>query len=349
MLISLVERLDKTRYEPIVCLLAEGWLAAELRKRGIETVVVPQQPGLDAAWMVNFVKLIRRRRIDLMHAQEFAMNTCCSIASAITGVPVVTTVQGKNYYPDKRRRRFAYRFVSKQSRMIAVSEDLRRFLVSRVGVRAERVTTIHNGIDTRKYRTDNGDRAAIRNELGVDDTQPVLGTAGSLYPVKGHIHLLRAMAIVVRDVPDAVCVIAGRGELLEPLQTTAAELGIERNVRFLGFRPDVPAVLKALDLFVLPSLSEGFSLALLEALAAGRPVVATGVGGNAEVVANGRNGFLVPPEDPTALAERILTLLGDPRLAATFGETGRSRVDPEFDVTTMVRRYEDVYTTCLAS
>jgi glycosyltransferase involved in cell wall biosynthesis len=349
MLISLVERLDKRRYEPVVCLLADGWLDTELRKRGIETAILPQRPGLDWTWIVNFVKLIRRRGIELMHAQEFAMNTCCSIASALTGIPVVTTVQGKNYYPDKRRRRLAYRFVSKQSRMIAVSEDLRRFLIEHVGIRDEQLTTIYNGIDARKYRVDHGERAAIRNELGLDDTQPVIGTAGSLYPVKGHIHLLHAMVIVAKTVPDAVCVIAGRGDLLGQLQTTAAALGIERNVRFLGFRPDVPAVLKALDVFVLPSLSEGFSLALLEALAAGKPVVATRVGGNPEVVADGRNGFLVPREDPKALAEKILLLLGDPALAASFGQRGRMRVDPEFSLTTMVQRYEDLYTACLAN
>lgn len=346
MLISLVERLDQRRYEPVVCLLADGWLDTELRKRGIETVILPQRPGLDGAWMVNFVKLIRRRGIGLMHAQEFAMNTCCSIASAITGIPVVTTVQGKIYYPDKRRRRLAYRFVSKRSRMIAVSEDLKRFLVDHVGIREQRVTTIYNGIDPHPHGVDNGQRAAIRRELGLGDV-PVVGTAGSLYPVKGHVHLLHAMATVVRTVPDAVCVLAGRGELLGQLQATAAQLGIEPHVRFLGFRPDVPAVLQALDVFVLPSLSEGLSLALLEALAAGKPVVATHVGGNPEVVVDGRNGFLVPSRDSEALADRIVRLLSNRELAASFGQSGRMRVEPDFTVTTMVRRYEELYSRCL--
>jgi glycosyltransferase involved in cell wall biosynthesis len=346
MLMSLVERLDRRRYEPIVCLLADGWLNTELHKRGIETVILPQRQGLDGAWMINFVKLLRQRRIELMHAQEFAMNTCCSIASTITGIPAVTTVQGKIYYPDKRRRRLAYRFVSKRSRMIAVSEDLKRFLVDRIGIEEQRLTTIYNGIDPHHYRVNNGERAAIRRELGLGDV-PVVGTAGSLYPVKGHVHLVHAMATVVSRVPDAVCVFAGRGELLGPLQATAAQLGIERNVRFLGFRPDVPAVLKALDVFVLPSLSEGLSLALLEALAAGKPVVATRVGGNPEVVIEGRNGFLVPPQDPDALAERIVRLLVNPALADSFGQSGPTRVDPDFTLETMVRRYEDLYRQCL--
>ena len=265
MMISLAEHMDRGRYEPVVCLLADGRVNAELQRRGIETVILPQKPGLDGGWLVKLVKFVRRRNVKLMHAQEFAMNTCCSIASAVTGIPVVTTIQGKSYYPDRWRRRLAYRCVSKHSRMIAVSDDLKQFLVDKVGVDPRRVSTIHNGIDPGRHHSDDGGGAGIRKELGLGDRQPVVGTVGNLYPVKGHIHLLKAMASVVRTIPDAVCFIAGRGELDTELRQAAVELGIDRNLRLLGFRPDVPALLRAADVFVLPSLSEGLSLALLEA------------------------------------------------------------------------------------
>jgi glycosyltransferase involved in cell wall biosynthesis len=349
MLISLVEHLDDHRYESIVCLPGDGWLNAELQARGVETMIRPQQPGLDAGWLIDLVKILRRRRVGLMHAQEFSMNTYCSAASALTGIPIVTTVQGKNYYPDRWRRRLAYRLVARQSRMVAVSDDIRRFLVKRVGVSEHRVTTIYNAIEPRAYRSDHSTRAVIRRELGLGEGRPVIGTVGNLYPVKGHVHLLKAMAAVVARRPDAVCLILGRGELLGPLRQTAAELGVDRNVRFLGFREDVAKILRAMDLFVLPSLSEGLSLALLEAMAAGKAVVATAVGGNPEVVLNGHTGVLVPPEDAAALADAILLLLGDPALAGGLGESGRLRVDKEFSVTAMVQRYEALYAELLSS
>src|SRR5438034_10102249 len=176
MMISLAEHMDRGRYEPVVCLLADGRVNAELQRRGIETVILPQKPGLDGGWLVKLVKFVRRRNVKLMHAQEFAMNTCCSIASAVTGIPVVTTIQGKSYYPDRWRRRLAYRCVSKHSRMIAVSDDLKQFLVDKVGVDPRRVSTIHNGIDPGRHHSDDGGGAGIRKELGLGDRQPVVGT-----------------------------------------------------------------------------------------------------------------------------------------------------------------------------
>lgn len=345
-LISLVERLDRNRYHPIICLLSEGWLNAQLKSRGFETVIIPQKRGLHGGWLIQLVKFIKRRHIDLMHTQEFAMNTYCSIASAIIGIPIVTTVQGKNYYADRWRRRLAYRFVSRQSRMVAVSQDIKRYLASQVGIQARRVATIWNGIDPAAFRGNNGGRAAVRNQLGLEERQPVIGTVGNLYPVKGHVYLLEAMALVVQERSDAVCLIAGRGQLEGRLRDTAAKLGIERNVRLLGFREDTPALLHAMDIFVLPSLSEGLSLALLEAMAASKPVIATEVGGNPEIVLDGGTGFLIPPRSAAALAEKILGLVKDPELAHHLGRSGQMRVEQEFSVTTMVQKYQDLYRRC---
>lgn len=233
--------------------------------------------------------------------------------------------------------------------MVAVSEDIRRFLVKRVGVNERLITTIYNGIEPREYRSDHRAREVIRRELGLTEGRPVLGTVGNLYPVKGHVYLVRAMAAVAAKRPDAVCLILGRGQLLEQLRHTATELGIDHHVMFLGFREDVPALLRAMDIFVLPSLSEGLSLALLEAMAAGKAVVATNVGGNPEVVLDRQTGLLVPSEDAPALADAILLLLRDPALAERLGESGRIRVDKEFSVTAMAQRYDALYGELLSS
>jgi glycosyltransferase involved in cell wall biosynthesis len=278
-----------------------------------------------------------------MHAHEFAMNTYGSIASAITRIPIITTVHGKNYYHDKWRRRLAYRFVSKQSRMVAVSEDIKKFLIKEIGIKNGRITTIYNGINLNLYRPDNNQRYKVRKELGINNNQPLIGTIGNLYPVKGHTYLLKAMAIVKKMCPVIKLLITGRGRLLDELKREAIKLDIEKNVNFLGFREDIPSLLQAIDIFVLPSISEGLPLSALEAMACEKPVVATNVGGVPEVIINGKTGFLVSPWNSEALAEKILLLLRNKNMANHFGRAGRARVEKEFNLEIMIQRYQELY------
>lgn len=342
MLVDLVERLDPSRYRSLVCLLKEGWLSRRLESRGIETVVLPQKEGsLDPGWVFRLRNLLRSRDVDLMHSHEFAMNAYGALASLVSGVPLIATVHGKGYYADRWRRRTAYGLVARRGRMVAVSRDVKRHLVERVGIPEDRVRTIPNGIDSRLYRGGAGVRERVRRELGLDEGRPVVGAVGNLYPVKGHSFLVEAAARVRRELPSAAFLIAGEGALLEPLRRRAREL--DCDVRFLGFREDVPDLLQALDVFVLPSLSEGLPLSVLEAMAAGRAVVATAVGGIPELVLPGETGLLVPPSDPEALARAILALLRDRDLAEKLGSLGRERVEEEFSLNGMVESYHGLY------
>lgn len=350
MLVSLVERLDPAAYRPVVCLLRDGWLYRELVGRGVRTLLCPLRRVLDPSWIVRCLRLIREEEVDLMHAHEFAMNTYGCMVARLTGIPIVTTVHGKGYYSEKRHRRLAYRFVARASfRMVAVSEDIRGFLLEQIGARPDNVVTIYNGIDPAAGGATAEEGAAVRRELGIPGTAPVIGTVGNLLPVKGHTYLLRATARLVPVVPDLAVLVGGRPILLDQLRAEARALGIDRHVHFLGFREDVPALLRAMDVFVFPSLSEGLSLSLLEAMAAGLPVVATDVGGNPEIVRPGETGFLVPVRDPETLADRILTLLRDQALARAFGEAGRERVRQRFSLQVMLRAYADVYAAALAA
>ncbi|MCI0529753.1 MAG: glycosyltransferase, partial [Nitrospira sp.] len=311
-LISLVENLDRSRYRSLVCLLRDGWLKAQLQRRGIETIVSPQQRTLDVQWVFHLARLLRDRTIHVMHAHEFAMNVYGSLLSRMTGIPIVATVHGKNYYWSKWRRRLAYQFVARQSLMVAVSEDIKWFLTERVSIYPARIITIRNGIDLHRYAVSD-QQNTIRKKLGINGNQPVIGTVGNLYAVKGQAYLLRACAAVAKDFPDVVLLVAGRGEQLGSLKEEARSLGIGGNVRFLGFREDVPSLLQAMDVFVLPSVSEGLPLSILEAMALGKPVVASSVGGIPEIVKDGITGYLAPPKDPEALAEKILLLLHHPQ------------------------------------
>lgn len=346
MLVSLVERLDPTRYRSIVCLPRNGWLRCQLDQRGFETILLPQRGIVDRRWLFRLMRLIKERHVSLMHAHEFTMNTYGTLVSLLTKTPLVGTVHGKNYYSERWRRRLAYRWVAKCAVMVAVSEDLKRFLCSRVGLGATEVLTLHNGIDVNAFEPCNGSGKAIRGELGLSD-HPVIGTIGNLYSVKGHRYLLEAAALVTEAIPNATFLIVGRGSLLSELQQTARSLGIERRVLFLGYRQDIPTLLQAMDVFVLPSLSEGLPLSLLEAMAAEKPVVATDVGGIPEVIDDGETGLLVASGDAEALAQRILSLLTNAPLARRLGWDARLRVEQRFSISSMVRAYEKLYAECL--
>lgn len=341
-LISMVEGIDKNRYRSLVCLLNDGWLKVELEKRRIETVVIPQPRSLDLRWLLEVRRLLKDRDIHVMHSHEFATNVYASVLSWFTGIPVVATAHGKNYYGEKWRRRVAYRFVARQSAMVAVSDDLKRFLVRQVGIPPSNIRVIHNGIDLGRYAVQERARA-LRKELGLSSDQRVVGTVANLFAVKGQTYLLRACRAVARVFPNLVLLVAGEGEQLAPLEKEASDLGIADKVKFLGFRSDVPALLQEMEVFILPSLSEGLPLSVLEALALQKPVVATHVGGIPEIVEDGVTGYLVPPRNPEALAERIILLLSDPQTAARFGEVGRKRVEEAFGLEQMIRNYQSLY------
>ncbi len=238
----------------------------------------------DVATLRDLVRVIRERRVAILHTHEFFMNTVGLVASLSTGVPLVATVHGKNYYADQFRRRVAYRLVGRfAGQMIAVSENIRFFLAEQVGIPSDRIRVVPNGVglDEEPPRER---LSALRTSLGLDQDSKVVGTVGSLYPVKGHTYLMDAVAPVVRRFEHVVFLIVGRGGLREELEAQARRLGIARHLRFLGHREDVRDLLALCDIFVLPSLSEGMPLALLEAMAAGLSCVATKVGGISEVV-----------------------------------------------------------------
>lgn len=343
LLLSLVDHLDRSQFQSKACLIKDGWLRSQLEVRGCETFIIPLRSTFDFSWLRRFRREVAQRGIDVMHAHEFAMNTYASIGSALTGIPCVATQHGKNYFWRKLRRRLAYKFVARQSALIAVSNDVKHFIAANVGLAPERIRTIHNGIDQQMHQPNEEMRNRVRTELGLNPTTPVIGAVGNLYPVKGQIFLIRAMKDVLKVCSDARLLIAGRGELRDSLQAEAEALGVADNVRLLGYRDDVPALLQAFDLFVLPSLSEGLPFSALEAMATGKPVVATRVGGNPEVVLDGCTGYLVPPENSQALADRILFLLCHPEQARVFGQEGMHRVEKEFSLTSMISQYQGLY------
>lgn len=346
MISTLAAALNQGQVRVIVGLFRSGWLQAECERLGVRTIVIPIAGVLGLQWFLGYWDLIRKERVTLIHAHEFSAIVCGWMLAKMAGVPLVATVHGKNYFWEKWRRRAAYRIVSRYGSMVAVSADLKRFICDKVGVAEERVQVIYNGVAAAQPVADE-EAQTCKAELAIVGRYPVLGVVGSLYPVKGHRFLIAAMPEIIRQWPCAVLLVIGRGELEASLKAQAEQLGIAANIRFLGMRPDVPRLLSVLDAFVLPSLSEGLSLALLEAMASGKPVVATAVGGNPELVNQGQTGFLVSSADAGSLATKLIELLQDPLMMQRFSEQGAKRVRQLFSLEQMVIQYRGLYARLL--
>jgi len=240
-----------------------------------------------------------------------------------------------------RRNRLRRLLAPLVDRFVTVSFDLRRWLIEIVGLPEWKILTIHNGVDTTRF-SDNGWEAG-RRALGLAREAVAVGTVGRLDPVKDQMSLLNAFASVADGPPPRILMIVGDGPCRASLETRACRPDLAGRVRFFGERGDVPVLLRGLNVFVLPSIAEGISNTLLEAMATGLPVVATRTGGNPELIEDGMTGTLVPVGDPDAMAGAIEAYVRDPHLRARHGQAARRRAVERFDLGRMVEGYRDLY------
>lgn len=342
-LANIAKHLDPDTFDSLVCVLEDGWLTEHLKKLGIPYVVIENKWSYDPLFLIRLTRLIRRHRIDIVHSHEFMMTVYGAVGAKLTRVPMIGTMHGKVYYPERARRVRMLKFaLSLSSKMVAVSEDLRKYLAGLFGSDSAKLITLYNGIDLSKYSSIESKQQS-RELLSISENAPVAGTVGSLFKVKGLNYLLDAVPMIRNAHPDFVLLIAGEGEQESELKSQAESLGLGESVRFLGFRDDIPRVLNAMDVYVCSSLSEGHSLSILEAMALAVPIVATEVGGNPELIDDGLNGILVKKEDPSALADGICSLLNDPDLGKKFGDESRSIVEERFSLESMIREYSNLY------
>ena len=341
--------IDRDRWEPVVaCLRREGEHLDDLARLGIhpESLGIEKLLAVRTLWRVLRLALrIRAEGIALVHASDFYTDLIGVAAARAAGVPsVVTRVDlGHALRP------------AQQEALAAVSRAATRVLVNACcigdrcqaeGVARDRIALVRNGIDLERF-----DAEAAPRPAGLDPwpTGPtVIQVANMHHPVKGQDDLLRAMQEVVRMVPGAELLLVGDGQRRASLEAMARDMGLGARCRFLGYRRDVPALLARATVEVSASHAEGLSNALLEAMAARRPVVATAVGGTPELVRDGESGFLVAAGAPGEVAARVRQLLLSPGLARRMGEAGRARVARELGVEAMRRSYEAMYEGALA-
>jgi glycosyltransferase involved in cell wall biosynthesis len=345
-LARLLARLDRERFAPHVACLYNGdrAVAQEIRQLGIPVtdLGMTAQWRLDALW--RLYRLLRREQPVILHAWMFHANLLARTVGRLAGVPLILTSRRNVHIGPPVREHLKRLTASWDTRSIAVCELARQVEIERAGAAPDNVIVICNGIDAGRFPILTPEaRTTARRHLGVPADVPVLGAVGRLHPQKGLPDLLSAFQVLKSPRPKAHLLIVGDGECRVDLGRQVQQRHLAGAVTFTGQRDDVPQLLALMDVFVLASHWEGLPNVVLEAMAAGLPVVATTVGGTPEVVVDGVTGFLVPPRDPEALADAILRLLRDPDLRRRMGEAGRARVAEHFSVEQMVGKTEALY------
>lgn len=321
----------------------DGWLGEQVRDSGvaIDHFHLHSPVSLECARLL--AASFRRRKVSVAHSHEFSMAVYGAWASWLAGIPHIITMHGSRYYAGRLQRRIAMRAAIGYSRQtVAVSTPLAEHLRRDLLVQPSRISVVSNGVRPRSPSQTN-----LRDELRLAPGDTLAVSVGNLYPVKGHMHLLEAVARLTARHPHLHVALSGRGGLADALAAQAHECGIGERVHLLGLRSDVPEILAAADLFVLPSLSEGLPLALLEAMFAGCAIVASDVGEIATALDHGSAGILVPPGDATALANAIDAVLASRSNADALGRRAKRRALAEYDVSHMVRRYGLMYERAL--
>jgi glycosyltransferase involved in cell wall biosynthesis len=339
--LTVASGLDRRRYRAILCGIDQGGaLEPEIRRQALPFHIMNRRPGIDLALMRRMYRLLRSERVDVIHTHHFNQLFYSVIAARLLGIRIIHTEHSIEAYK-KRRLRWALRFLSLFcDRVTAIGEDGARVLREQVKIHSRKLEIIRAAVDLSRFQHD---RAQARLALGLSDADRVAVIVARLYPEKNHALLLAAFAQVVAQLPQAKLLIVGEGTEQAIIETEIRRHGLAEHVRLLGVRRDVPMILAASDLFALTSDREGLPIALLEAMAASLPIVATSVGDVPLVVRHNHNGLLVERRSEPELASAILRLLADDAARVAMGKAGRKLVESDYSLEGMVRRHEALY------
>jgi glycosyltransferase involved in cell wall biosynthesis len=365
---SLAEFLPANGCTVTVCGFEDGPMRAEIEKLGVQVAILGR-PRHSVVYLPLFVKELLRIRRELAglvkaHQVDVVQTHILQVLDFLvltlrhgTGLRLVLwTMQDVEFLPKRQpwkkewlrgTKRLGYRLLyrllaSQVDGFIAVSDEVRRSIVNQVGPVDGKIFTMCNAVNVKAFEHP-GDKAGLCRQLGLADQARLIATVGRLTEQKGHAHLIEAARSVVAAWPDAHFLFIGDGELRDALRQQAEAAGLAHHIHFLGVRKDIPALLAAADLFVLPSLWEGLSLALLEAMAAARPIVATAVSGTTQAMIPAQTGLVVPPRDSRALAEAIMQLLSDAARAQAMGQAARQHVAMYYSAQKQARDYAALY------
>jgi len=336
----LIKHLNKDRFHPVVFCPDEGELAQKMKAAGAEVIILTtgRIRSLSPSTVIKFISIIKERNIALIHTDSTTETFYAGIAARIMNVPLIWHIRAKDgeWLLDR-----ALSAVS--TKLILVADALKtRF----TWINKRKAPTIYNGIDLEEFDSSVSPQS-VRDEFNIDRDTIILACIGRIEQKKGQEYVVSAM----KHVLHAKLLLAGMADetYLKQINTLCDELGISDRVIFAGQRNDIPALLRSIDILVLPTLTEAFPRVILEAMAAAKPVVATDTGGNAEAVADTVTGFLVQTNDAATLAGKISELINNKEKRYQMGMAGRRRVEKNFDIRNIVRQVEEEYTKILES
>ena len=343
-LFRLLKQLDRERFsQSVVCLYnGDGLIAEQIRSLGIPVIDLnmSNKLRLDAFW--RFYRLLQEQQPLILHTWMFHANIPGRVLGRIAGIPVIISSE-RTMRQEGKFRQLSNRYTASLSdRIVCVSVNVAKYTEQTIHLPPEKLVVIPNGVDRNDYRN-LPSKAEARRLFQLPDSALIIGAIGRMHRVKGLNILLSAFAQLAELRGSVHLLFVGEGSVRQLLIDQTHDFGLNSKVTFLAFQKDIPKLLPALDLFVSASLHEGMPNAVLEAMAAGLPVVATDVGGTPEVVQDGQTGFLVPPGEFEALAISIDKLLEDPDLRCRMGKEGKERVARYFSIEQMSQQYEQLY------
>lgn len=355
-LVNLLNRMPEECYRhAIICISDYSDFSRRITNRNVQLYALHKSAGKDPLFYFRLWRLLRRLQPDIVHSRNLAA-LACQLPAALAGCRArihgehgrdISDVQGSNTKYTLLRRIFRHLV----GRYIALSKDLSNWLQRQVGVPVDRIVQIYNGVDQQRFHP--GKQAPRLPDSGFPPEAIVIGTVGRMQGEKDQLTLVQAFLALVEREPAYRArlrlVLVGDGPLMPAITALVGRQGAADLVWMPGMREDIPQLLRDLDIFVLPSLIEGVSNTILEAMASGVPVVATRVGGNPELVVEGETGHLVPPQDVEAMADALDDYVRDPELRQRHGAAGRQRVEQAFSMERMVESYLAVYDQALGN
>ena len=343
--IDLISRLPAEKYRSVVVIRGKGWVYEELDRRDIKPIILDAKGSFNWRYLKNLVNLIRCEKVDLIQSHLLGSNIYASLAGLLSRTPVIATFHGMVDVAEKERllglKFAAINYGAKA--IIAVSNDLRDNIVNRTSLRSDKTTVIYNGINTEDFKLPKSNR--LRQQFGWSEDEVIIGSLGNIRPAKAYDVLLQAAALLKDKEQSYRFVIAGhgKGNLYQKILDLKAELKLDGKVEFLGFNDDPAEFLCNLDIFVLSSSSEGFSIATIQAMAVGLPVIATRSGGPQEIITNEIDGCLVNIDAPQQIADTVESLVSDVEQRQKLAKAGQNHAIKTFDIKNMINSYEAIY------
>ncbi len=342
---ELIKYLDSSRFQVTVCTLGLGdELADYFNQLDVRLVQLPRHFRFDFTLIPKLRRVIREHDIDIVMTTLFYADVMGALVGkwgGARGVFCWETISSPVWLVPHRK--WMYRLaISFADKVIAVSQATARWSVEERGVPQSKIMVIPYGVNTDLYQP--GDEHQLRDELGIAREDPVVGMVARLHDQKGHRYLIQAAHRLVSSIPNLKILLVGDGPLREELEQQVRDYSLQDHFIFLGFRHDVHRLLRIFDVFTLPSMYEGLPNVVLEAMAAGLPVVATPVDGTKEAVVDGDTGILVPPRDSDALATALSSVIEDASARKRYGEQGLKRIREHFTLEKQVEGFQDLYT-----